>query len=224
VTKDFTALGRTLDSRYSCRGYLPDPVPDDVIAQIVTAAGRAPSWCNAQPWQVTVTRGAETDRFRTALQETVAQGTPSPDLPWPEGYPGDTGTRRRTCGYQLYNAVGIARGDRAARAGQTLENYRLFGAPHVAIIHSEAALGPYGAMDCGGFVTAFMLAATAMGVGSIAQASVAAYPQMIRAHFDLPETRLILCAISFGYVDPDHPANGFRTERASLSEFYDPRG
>ena len=224
MTETFDTLRNLLDSRHSCRGFLPDPVEEDVIARIVGAAGRAPSWCNAQPWQVTVTRGAETERFRAALLDAVAGDTPQPDLPWPERYPGAHGARRRECGLQLYEAVGIAREDRAARAEQGMENYRLFGAPHVAIVHSEAALGPYGAMDTGGFVTAFMLAATAAGVGSIAQASVAAYAPMIRAHFDLPETRLILCAISFGWPDAEHPANRFRTTRAALDEVLDLRG
>ncbi|SLN32755.1 NADH dehydrogenase [Roseovarius litorisediminis] len=221
---DFDILNRLLVARHSCRSFRPDPVPDETIARIVNAAGRAPSWCNAQPWQVTVTRGQATDRFRAALLETVASDKPAPDLPWPDGYPGAYGARRRECGLQLYEAVGIERGDRAGRAQQSLQNYQLFGAPHVAIVHSEAELGPYGAMDTGGFVTAFTLAAVAMGVATIAQASVAAYPAMIRSHFDLPDNRLILCAISFGYADTDHPANNFRTTRAGLEDIYDPRG
>ena len=224
MTDQFSALREILDARYSCRAFRPDPVNDSTIARIVAAAGRAPSWCNAQPWQMTVTRGNETERFRTALLETVAQDKPKPDLPWPDAYPGVYGDRRRACGYQLYEAVGIAREDREARNHQSLENFRFFGAPHVAVISSESELGAYGAMDCGGFVTAFTLAATALGVGTIAQASVAAYPAMIRAHFGLPENRLILCAISFGYPDPDHPANKFRTERAELTDILDMRG
>ncbi|WP_294620914.1 nitroreductase [uncultured Roseovarius sp.] len=217
-------LREILDARYSCRAYRPDPVPAEVIAEVVRDAGRAPSWCNAQPWQVVVTQGAETEAFRTALLAEVERAKPGADMPWPEGYPGVYGERRRTCGYQLYEAVGIAREDRAARAEQSMQNYRLFGAPHVAIVHAEAALGPYGAMDTGGFVTAFLLAATARGLGTIAQASVAAYPDLIRAHFGLPETRNILCAISFGYPDPGHPANQFRTERAALDDILDLRG
>jgi nitroreductase len=213
-----------LDARYSCRAYKPDPVPAEVIAEVVRDAGRAPSWCNAQPWQVVVTQGDETEAFRTALLAEVKRATPGADMPWPEGYPGIYGERRRTCGFQLYEAVGIAREDRAARAEQSMQNYRLFGAPNVAIVHAEAALGPYGAMDTGGFVTAFLLAATARGLGTIAQASVAAYPDLIRAHFGLPDTRHILCAISFGYPDPDHPANQFRTERAALDDILDLRG
>lgn len=224
MTELFPMLQTLLGTRYSCRAFHPDPVPDETIRQIIEAAGRAPSWCNAQPWQATVTRGAETERFREALMHAVNHDTPKPDLPWPQSYPGAHGARRLECGLQLYEAVGIQRSDRAARARQSLENYRLFGAPHVAIIHSEAALGPYGAMDTGGFVTAFTLAAAALGVGTIAQASVAAYAPMIREHFSLPESRLILCAISFGLPDADHPANSFRTTRADLSEICDFRG
>jgi len=224
VTHSIDTLAALLEQRYSCRAFRPDPVPDAVLEQIVTAAGRAPSWCNAQPWQVTLTKGTETARFREVLQNAVTSGQARPDLPWPTGYSGAHAARRRACGYQLYEAMGIAREDRAARTAQSLRNFAFFDAPHVAIIHSGAELGPYGAMDCGGFVTAFMLAATALGVGTIAQASVAAYAPEIRAHFDLADDRLILCAISLGYEDTDAPANGFRTARAPLTDIYDPRG
>lgn len=220
---EIEALNAVLDRRYSCRGFLADQVPQSAIEEIVRTAGKVPSWCNAQPWQVTVTQGAATDAFRNDLKK-AAQGSQSkPDFPWPDGYPGAYGDRRRACGYQLYEAAGIAREDRDGRAAQSLRNFALFDAPHVAIVHSEAALGPYGALDCGGFVTAFMLAATSLGVATIAQASVAAYPELIRSHFGLSETRVILCAISFGYEDKDHPANGFRTERASLKEIMELR-
>lgn len=222
--QDFDTFARLLDQRHSCRAFRADPVPQAIIARIVRTAGRAPSWCNAQPWQVTVTGGAETEAFRAMLLVDAEARAPQPDMPWPDAYPGVHGERRRACGYQLYEAVGIAREDRAARAAQSRRNFELFDAPHVAIVHSEAALGPYGAMDCGGFVTAFMLAATACGLGSIAQASVAAHAPAIRAHFGLPDSRMILCAISFGHAEADHPANGFRTERAGLDEILDMRG
>ena len=80
--------------------------------------------------------------------------------------------RRRECGFGLYDAVGIAHGDRAASARQAMENFRLFGAPHVAIVTSEKALGVYGAVDCGAYVNNFMLAARSLGVASIAQAAL----------------------------------------------------
>ena len=150
--------------------------------------------------------------------------SPAPDVPGPEGYPGVHGDRRRTCGWQLYEAVGVTKGDRAGSAAQTMKNFDLFDAPHMVMITSPAELGPYGAMDCGGFVSAFCLAAEAAGVASIPQAAVAAYAPLIRQHFGLEEERNILCAISFGMEDKTHPANSFRTERAPLAEVLDWRG
>ena len=76
-------------------------------------------------------------------------------------------------------------------------------------------------MDCGGFVTAFSLAAQALGVACIPQAAVAAHGAFLHRYFGISEDRLILCAISFGYADMDHPANAFRTERAALDEVID---
>jgi nitroreductase len=211
-----------LQARYSCRAFLSDPVPDDVITRIILTARHVPSWCNAQPWQVTITKGDATDRFRTALMDAASQGAvPEPDLDWPKGYSGVYGDRRRTCGFQLYDAVGIDKSDREGRSAQMLRNYALFDAPHVAIITAPAELGPYGAMDSGGFVTAFTLAATALGVATIAQAAIAAYAPLVRDHLDIPDDRLVLCAVSFGYADTNAPINQFRTERADPTDIID---
>ena len=98
------------------------------------------------------------------------------------------------------------------------ENFRLFGAPHVAIVTTEEALGVYGAVDCGAYVANFMLAARSLGVAAIAQAALAAYSPFIREFFALPDERQVVCGISFGFEDAKHPANGFRTRRAHLSE------
>jgi nitroreductase len=79
-------------------------------------------------------------------------------------------------------------------------------------------LGPYGVLDCGAFVTAFTLAATAAGVATIPQAAIAGMSPIVRKVINLADDRDVLCAISFGYVDTDHPANQFRTNRADLDE------
>lgn len=212
------------EARHSCRAFLADPVPRPVIEQILNTARRVPSWCNAQPWKITLTSGAETDRFRTALQNQVTTGTPGPDLPFPARYTGEYLARRRDCGWSLYQAVGVEKGDRAGSAAQMMQNFALFGAPHCLILSTPADLGVYGALDCGGFVTGFTLAAQASGVASIAQAAVASYGAFLHGYFDIPDDQNILCAISFGYEDTDHPANSFRMDRAGLDTFVDWRG
>ncbi|MGB5865388.1 MAG: nitroreductase [Sulfitobacter sp.] len=213
------SLQMLLEDRYSCRAFRPDPVPDADLIRIIEAARHVPSWCNAQPWQVEITRGFATETLREKLTQTALAGTPpSPDLDWPVKYTGPYSERRRTCGFQLYDAVGIEKSDRKGRAGQMLRNYALFDAPHVAIVHSPAELGPYGAMDTGGFVTAFTLAATALGIATVPQAAIAAYAPLLKENLGIAEDRLILCAISLGYADEDHPANSFRTARAAVDD------
>lgn len=211
------AFDRLLTARHSCRGFTPDPAPRAVVRRIVDMARKTPSSCNSQPWRIVVVGGAAIEAFRVALSDHVRVASPSPDFPDPE-YRGAAQDRRRVCGYQLYEAVGVERSDREGRARQAAENFRFFGAPHVAIVTTETALGVSGAADCGAFVGNFMLAAQSLGLGSVAQGALAMYAGFIRSYLNIPDGQSVVCGISFGYEDVGHPANGFRTERASVDE------
>lgn len=213
---------RLLQQRHSCRGFLPDALPRATIERIATLAQATASWCNAQPWQLTLLSGEARQKLSEALLAAAQTGRPAaPDFGWPSGYPGALGERRRACGFALYDSVGIVRGDRSASARQGLENFRFFGASHVAVISSPVELGSYGAVDCGGYVANFMLAAQSLGVATIAQAAIASWSDVVRETLALPAQRRIVCAISFGLEDTAHPANGFRTGRAALDEVID---
>ena len=211
-------LDELLLRRYSCRAFAPNPVPDGLIWEIFSLAQRAASWCNTQPWQVHLLSRNALARLSTVLRERASSGPPCPDLPLPEAYVGVYLERRRAAGFGLYNALGIAREDRQARAGQLMENYSFFGAPHAAIITTDRHQGVYGAIDCGGYVSTMMLAAQSRGVACIAQGAIAQYSDVVRDFLDLPDDRLVVCAVALGFPDADHPANGFRTERADVRD------
>lgn len=216
------ALDALLTQRHSCRAFLPRPVPRDTLERIFTTAQRAASWCNSQAWQVTVASGAGADRVREALVAAATGTQPADsDFPYPLEYRGVYQERRRECGFQLYEAVGVARGDKAGYARQGLENFRLFGAPHVAIMTSDPGLGVYGAVDVGGYVQVLMLAMQAHGVASIAQAALARQSTLLKSLLGIPAERRVVCGVSFGYEDSAHPANRFRTRRAPLAEVVD---
>src|SRR6266700_911041 len=191
-------LEELLSERFSCRAFRPDPVPRLTIERILTAAQKTASWCNSQPWQLAIASGTATKKFRDAIYGAASSGKPnSGDFPFPREYRGVYLERRRESGFQLYN---------------------LLGAPHVAIVHTDEALGVYGAIDCGGYVTSFMLAAQAMGVATIPQAALAFHSELVRRHFGLGDDRRMVCGISFGFPDRDHKANSYRTTRASMAD------
>ena len=216
---DDATLDGLLRARHSCRAFLDNPVDRGTIERLLTLAQRTPSWCNTQPWQVILTSGDATRRLAAGLSDQAASGVPEqPDIAFPPAYRGIYLDRRRVCGFQLYGALGIERGDRAAYAAQANQNFRFFGAPHFALITTAAELGTYGALDCGGYVSVFLLAAQSLGLATIPQAAVASYSPWLRQHFALPADRLVVCGISFGYEDTDQEANSFRTERAELTE------
>jgi nitroreductase len=220
-TPELTVMAKLLSTRFGCRGFLPNPVPRQVVHRILTLAQLTASWCNSQPWQLVVTEGAGTERFRRALfDHAAAQSGASPaqfDFPGPQ-YTGAYLERRREVGWQLYESVGVPRGDRIGAARQALENFRLFGAPHVAIISTDRDLGVYGAVDCGAYVGNFVLLAQSLGIASIPQAALAHFSPFVREYFGLGVDRRIVCGIAFGYQDADHAANQFRTRRADLDQ------
>ena len=133
---DDQVLERLLTDRWSCRGFTDEPVPRDVIERLLTIAQRTPSWCNTQPWQLVITSGEETAKLRDAFLESFDWA--GSDFEFPVSYNGVYRERRRESGWQLYEAVGVQKGDREASALQMLRNFEFFGAPHVAILTTDA--------------------------------------------------------------------------------------
>lgn len=210
-----------LKARFSCRAFRSDPVPREVIEAALRDAQHVASWNNVQPWQVIALSPKETTDFAAALHAHVETASHHSDIPFPARYEGIYKTRRSTCGWQLYGALGIRKGDRAASGRQMRENFRLFGAPNYLLVTTPRALGAYGVLDCGAYVTAVMLALQARGVASCAQAAVASYSPFVRARYGIGEDRDLLCGIALGHAESDHPVNGYRTQRAGLDEVVD---
>lgn len=224
VPAEAEALERLLVARHSCRAFQDRQVDRATIERILEMAQRTASWCNAQPWQLVVTSGAATERFRQAYLAFAAANPPNapqPDHPFPREYRGMYRQRRLESGLALYRSVGVTRDDLAGRKRQEMENFHFFGAPHVAIVTSDEALGIYGAIDCGAWVANFMLVAQSLGVATIAQGALALHSSFVRQHFGLSDERRVICGVSFGYEDTGHPANGFRTARAPLAQAVD---
>ncbi|MDT0203241.1 nitroreductase [Nocardioides sp. AE5] len=211
-------FNQILAERWSCREFEDREVPEATLREMFTLAQRTASWCNTQPWTTYLLSGQARERLAKALVESVIAGGGGADLPMPEKYVGVYQDRRRGAGYALYESLGIAREDREARDAQMLKNFSFFGAPHVAIVVTDANQGTYGAIDCGGYVANLLNAAHSLGVATIPQAAVAMQSPVVREVLDLPADQLVVCAVSIGYAVADHPVNQFRTSRASVDD------
>jgi 5,6-dimethylbenzimidazole synthase len=86
---DYPELLELLKTRRSIRAFTPDPVPDDVIDDLIEAGRWAPSGANSQPWEFLVIRRQETkERLASIVREYQelmhkAELTRPPELRWP---------------------------------------------------------------------------------------------------------------------------------------------
>jgi len=209
-------LAELWSQRRSMRAFRPEPIPVDDLRAMFAAAQYAPSWCNIQPWRVAVTMPPKTAELSAALVTAAKSGLPHADVPFPLDYPPPYKDHRKACGVALYQAMGVARDDGAGRYDAWLRNYALFDAPHVAVVACDRRLGPYAFVDVGVWLGYVLTAAAALGIDTCPMASVAAYPEPLRAHLPIAESDIVLFGLALGRADAAAPANACRTSRDAV--------
>jgi len=119
-------------TRRSIHAYKTDPVPLDIVREIVALGRHAPSGSNIQPWRVHVLTGATLKRVGEAIRHAFLTDEPGHQRdydyytdPIYESYL----ARRRQCGWGLYGTLGIGRGDHEKSKAYRATNYNFFGAP-----------------------------------------------------------------------------------------------
>lgn len=217
-------VDEAIRSRRSIRAYLPTPVPQGTVADILGVASRAPSGSNIQPWQTYVLTGQALTSLTSRLLE--AFNDPAQRLmhqeeyayyprEWTEPYQ----ARRRKVGWDLYGLLGIGRADKDRMQGQHARNFCFFDAPVGLIFTIDRHLEQGSWLDYGMFLQSVMVAARARGLDTCPQAAFATFHQVIAAELRLPETRMVVCGMALGYADPEAIENQLVTDRAPLDEW-----
>jgi nitroreductase len=213
-----------IQQRKSIRAFKPDPVPKEILEQILELALRAPSWANTQPWEFAIVTGGKLEKIRQAFVEKgTAAEEDRPDIPRPREFPQIYDTRRRVIGRKVLELKGIQREDKEKRGRWLLQGLRLFEAPCVIYIYIDRSLYLQGdglniwpIFDCGLVAENIMLLATKHGLGTIAQIQAVVYPDVLRKVLGIPDSKLIVLGIAVGYPDRDDPVNQLRSEREPL--------
>ncbi|KFB09769.1 nitroreductase [Nitratireductor basaltis] len=222
----YSDIAQTVDeallTRRSVRAFLPDPVDDETIRDILKLASRAPSGTNMQPWKVFVATGEVKQKIADAI---LSSGIRPEKVEWDEYhyYPDKFFepylSRRRAVGFALYSLLGIGRREVERMRAQHDRNFTFFDAPVGLIFTIDRRLNKGSWIDHGMFLQSIMLAARARGLHTCPQAAFAPYHRLIRPILNIPDEEIVVCGMALGYEDSSKPENSLRSERAPLEEF-----
>jgi nitroreductase len=204
-------------TRKSIRGYKPDPVPQEVLKEILEVATRSPSAMNTQPWEITVVTGEVLDNIRKSNVEMLTSGNlPNPDLQM-KPYEGIYRQRQVDLAIQIFQLMGIAREDREKRDAWMQRGFRFFDAPAAIILCVDKSLDLWRPLcDVGAIIQTICLAAVNYGLGTCINAQGIMYPEVVRRFTGIPESKLMVICIAIGYPDWDFPANKLESKREPL--------
>lgn len=221
-TDETAIVDEAITSRRSVRAFLPEPVNEETIKEILRVAARAPSGTNMQPWKAYVLTGEKKQQLSDAI---LNSGIRAEKAVWDEYvyYPDQFFepylTRRRAVGFALYNLLGIGRREVERMRAQHDRNFVFFDAPVGMIFTIDRRLNKGSWVDHGMFLQSIMVAARARGLHTCPQAAFAPYHRQIRPLLGIPDEEIVVCGMALGYEDESKPENQLRSERAPLEEF-----
>lgn len=226
-----------LASRRSTRDFLPDGVASEIIDELLKDALTAPSWSNTRPFKVAIATGEKRDRISAEFQRRwmvlskalrgslwdkiklaiFRQGLPTSNWKIAKPYVPELRPRAERVGKELYEMIGIQRGDRKARDEQWGKNYQFFGAPVEIFIYFHKSLDVFAASDAGLMLENFILSAHSRGLGTCLQGAVNVWDDVIRTEFEIPKDYRLLCGLAIGYPSAAI-INNFKANRLDPSE------
>jgi nitroreductase len=176
------ALFEAMYTMRAIREFKPDAIPDQVLRQILAAAGQAPSGGNRQPWKFILIRSAETKSaiagFIETMQERAAESRRASGAPNPT--PGGTAA-------PAPDFPGLVRT-----------------APAIVIVCAIApaaegpgTVGPFGQTFPA--VENLLLAARAFGLGGNITTGFRTMEKEFKEYLNIPDNLTPTCLIPLGY-------------------------
>lgn len=209
-------------SRFSCRAFLPTPVPLPIVRDILARAARAPSGGNVQPWRVHALSGAPLEQLKASIRarpDLLPRGEGAEYDIYPPALKEPYETWRREVGALLYRSIGVARDDRPARYRQYARNFEFFGAPLGLFFFIDRTMGPPQWSDLGGYIQTVMLLAREYGLHTCGQEAWTHWHKTVYSFLNTPPELILFCGMAMGYADETAPINAWRSPRASLDSF-----
>ncbi|MBI4273177.1 MAG: nitroreductase [Rhizobiales bacterium] len=215
-------VAEAVATRFSCRAFLPTPIPLDIVRDILERAARAPSGGNVQPWRVSALTGDPLEKLKASIRarpELLPRGEGAEYDIYPPNLKEPYEERRRDVGAKLYQAIGVKREDRPGRYRQYARNFAFFDAPVGLFIFIDRSMGPPQWSDLGGYIQTVMLLARDRGLHTCGQEAWTHWHKTVYSLLDIPPHFILFCGIALGYADESVPINKWRAPRASVDSF-----
>jgi nitroreductase len=207
--------------RRSIRGYKKDPVPKELIREVIEVAKGAPSSMNTQPWFFHVITGEPLDRIREGNTERMLAGIkPQREIPTHEAYAGVHRQRQVDIAVKLFEAMGIERDDKPRRQDWVMRGFRQFDAPVSIVMTYDKSLEPatIAHFDLGAVTYGLVLAAWERGLGTVINGQGIMQSAVVREHARIPDEQVIMTCIAMGYPDYDFEANDVKSDRTPIDD------
>ena len=222
------AVDQAITTRMSARAFTAQPVPREVLTQLLELAARSPSGTNTQPWKVYVLQGQSRDSLVHKVCAAHDEIRANPDMAaeyreaydyYPEKWVSPFIDRRRENGWSLYGLLGIAKGEKDKMHAQHQRNYRFFDAPVGLMFTLDRVMGRGSLVDYGMFLQTLMLAARGHGLHTCPQAAWNGFAKIILPHMGATDNEMLVCGMALGYADEAEVVNTFHTPRESVASF-----
>lgn len=209
-------ISEAIKERRSIRSFQDKPVPRQTLREILQLATRAPSATNTQPWEFTVVTGDVLNKIRagniTALQ---VHGAHSSDKT--SRYQDVYKQRRIDLAKQIFKLMAIERTDKQKRDEWMQRGFCFFDAPAAIILTMDRSLeGTWAVFDLGVITQTICLAAMNFGLGTCIETQGVLFPDVIKQHTDMPESKEIIMSIAIGYPKEGAIINTLKTDREGL--------
>ena len=208
-------LFELIKERKSCRVFLPDPVPEESVREILSWAGKAPSAINIQPWEFVVVTGKERKRLvekllKTHHEKKVSCG-PGTSRPLPEPWIG----RQR----ELFAGMNRLAQENGPDLGTFIPegSCRFYDAPVVILVCLDQIFPPSRLLCLGMALGYFFLIAESRRLATCPIGLITAYDEEIKEHLNIPEEKQVVLGIALGYADPSAAINRFKSNREDIS-------
>jgi nitroreductase len=217
-------LTEAISGRISIRAFRPDPVAEADLTEILRIATRSPSGVNSQPWEFYVVMDEGLRQLKRANLEAYRRGElPHPDVPVgavsgiAPALKDIYKERQVALAKQIFQLMGIAKGDREGQERWNESMVQFYDAPAVIIMVVDEVLGgAWPILDIGLITQDIVLLAQEYGLGTCIMRAIVDYPEAVRKVVDIPDSKRLILGVSVGYPDWDHPINQLRTEREPI--------